>query len=130
MTRFSGGIEAAVPVFRAASVARSMEWYEDVLGFSSDAVGPPHDPVFAILRRDGVELMLQKVIAGVGEPRSAGAAGGGWDLYLRVDDVQAVHDAVREKVPEIGPIVARVYGCREFELADPDGHVVVLGQCG
>jgi hypothetical protein len=50
----------AVPVFRAASVARCARWYADVLGFSVDAVGPPDDPVFAILRRDGVELMLQK----------------------------------------------------------------------
>ena len=47
-----GTIDATVPVFRVASVARSMAWYADVLGFEADAVGPPGDPVFAILRRD------------------------------------------------------------------------------
>ena len=54
---------AAVPVLRVASVAQAMTWYRDVLGFQSDPVGPAADPVFAILRRDGVELMLQKVVS-------------------------------------------------------------------
>jgi catechol 2,3-dioxygenase-like lactoylglutathione lyase family enzyme len=130
MTRHDGRIGAAVPVFRVASVARSMVWYEDVLGFSPDPVGPPDDPSFAILRRDGVELMLQRVRAGVGGPRSATIAGGGWDVYIRVDDLQRLYDAIRTKVPGVGPIAVRVYGCKEFELADPDGHMVVFGQCG
>jgi catechol 2,3-dioxygenase-like lactoylglutathione lyase family enzyme len=123
-------IDATVPVFRVASVARSMKWYADVLGFEADAVGPPGDPVFAILRRDRVEIMIQKVQRGVGEPRGAAKAGGGWDLYLRVDDVRLLHEAVRSKIPAVGAIVPRPYGCHEFEVEDPDGHVLVLGQCG
>jgi catechol 2,3-dioxygenase-like lactoylglutathione lyase family enzyme len=123
-------IDATVPVFRVASVARSMEWYADVLGFEADAVGPPGDPVFAILRRDGVEIMIQKVQRGIGEPRGAAKAGGGWDLYLRVDDARVLRQAVRAKIPEVGAIVLRPYGCHEFEVTDPDGHVLVLGQCG
>jgi catechol 2,3-dioxygenase-like lactoylglutathione lyase family enzyme len=123
-------IAATVPVFRVASVARSMDWYAGVLGFEADAVGPPGDPVFAILRRDGVEIMIQKVQRGVGEPRGAAQAGGGWDLYLRVDDTRALREAVRAKIPGVGAIVLRPYGCHEFEVTDPDGHVLVLGQCG
>ena len=128
---YAGMLDSAVPVFRVASVGRSMKWYETVLGFSPDPVGPPDDPVFAILRRDGVELMLQRVNPrGVGEPRSATKAGGGWDVYLRIDDAQAVREAVQSKVSEVGPIEMRPYGCKEFVLADPDGHVIVLGECG
>jgi catechol 2,3-dioxygenase-like lactoylglutathione lyase family enzyme len=123
-------IDATVPVFRVASVTRSMKWYADVLGFEADAVGPPGDPVFAILRRDRVEIMIQKVQRGVGEPRGAAKAGGGWDLYLRVDDVRLLHEAVRSKIPAVGAIVPRPYGCHEFEVEDPDSHVLVLGQCG
>jgi len=119
----------AVPVFRAASVALSARWYADVLGFSVDAVGPPDDPVFAILRRDGVELMLQKVIPGVGEPRSATRAGGGWDVYVRVNDAEAARQAVLSWIPDVGRIETRVYGCREFVVTDPDGHVLVFGEC-
>src|SRR6185503_8819541 len=122
-------VGSAVPVLRVASVARSIGWYGDVLGFSGDAVGPPTDPVFAILHRDGVELMLQKVRHGVGSPRAA-TAEGGWDVYLRVDDAEAFRQAVRSRVPDVGPIQEREYGCREFVLRDPDGHAIVLGECG
>jgi uncharacterized glyoxalase superfamily protein PhnB len=120
----------AAPVFRAGSVARSARWYAEVLGFSVDAVGPPADPVFAILRRDGMELMLQKVVPGVGEPRSATRAGGGWDVYIRVSDAEAARETVAARAPEVGPIEAQVYGCREFAVTDPDGHVLVFGECG
>src|SRR4051812_25292458 len=33
---------------------------------------------------DGADLMLQKIRADVGEPRSAAKSGGGWDAYIRV----------------------------------------------
>ena len=58
------GMESAVPAFRVANVARSMAWYRDVLGLVADPFGPPADPSFAILRRDGAELMLQKIRRG------------------------------------------------------------------
>jgi catechol 2,3-dioxygenase-like lactoylglutathione lyase family enzyme len=121
-------IAAAVPVFRVASVAVSAKWYGDVLGFSADEVGPPDDPVFAILRRGGVELMLQKLLHGLSAPRGAGA-GKGWDVYVRVADARGLRERVAAKTPA-GPLVSQPYGCLEFEVADPDGHVVVLGECG
>jgi catechol 2,3-dioxygenase-like lactoylglutathione lyase family enzyme len=130
MGRSEGSVGSAVPVFRVASVARSAAWYADVLGFVADSVGSPDDPVFSILRRDGAELMLQKVREGVGSARSARVAGGGWDAYLRIDDADAFRSAIQGKVLELGPIVLRDYGCRELELTDPDGHVIVLGECG
>ena len=130
-TRMSTGyIDAAVPVLRVASVARSLTWYEECLGFSGDAVGPSHDPLFAILRRDGVELMLQKLRGGAAPSRAAGRSGG-WDVYLRIDDVQSFRDALETKIPDLGPIEDREYGCRGGSVvADPDGHVIVLGECG
>src|SRR5262245_61754000 len=127
---YTGSVDGAVPVLRVVSVARSLGWYAQVLGFAPDAVGPSDDPVFAILRRDGVELMLQKIQRGGGQPRSATLAGGGWDVYVRVDDVEAMREAVRRNIADVGPIETRPYGCREFVVSDPDGHVLVLGECG
>jgi hypothetical protein len=121
MSEYEGTIDSAVPVLRVARVARSMAWYADVLGFSPDPV--------AILRRGDVELMLQRVRSGVGEPLSA-TAGGGWDVYLRIDDAHGFREAIRAKVADLGPIETREYGCDEFVLADPNGHIVVLGECG
>ena len=130
MKEDSALLYAAVPLLRVESVARSMEWYERVLGFQGGAVGPPADPVFAILRRDDVELMLQKVRAQVAAPRASGNPEGGWDVYLRIDDVEAIRDRVKPHVPDLGAILDREYGCRELTVRDPDGHVIVLGECG
>jgi catechol 2,3-dioxygenase-like lactoylglutathione lyase family enzyme len=121
-------IEAAVPVFRVANIARSITWYADVLGFAADPFGPPSDPSFAILRRDGVELMLQKASGGVGRPPATAEAGGGWDAYIRVSDAHTFRDGVRMKAPGTSPVERRVYGCLEFVVTDPDGHVLVFGQ--
>src|SRR5512143_834393 len=107
METMKGKIIAAVPVFRVASVARSATWYTEILGFVADSVGPKDDPVFSILRRDGVELMVQKVIPGVGAARSATTAGGGWDAYLRIDDAEAFRVVIQAKVPTGGSIVLR-----------------------
>jgi uncharacterized protein (TIGR02246 family) len=119
-------VHAAVPVFQVSSVARSAAWYRDVLGFTADPFGPPDDPVFAILRRDGVELMLQKQ-CGDARPRHSGL---GISAYIRVRDVRQVREAVSARVPDVKPVVTREYGAQEFDLTDPDGHVLVLGQCG
>jgi len=123
-------IYSAIPVLRVANVARSAAWYAAVLGFTGDSVGPPADPVFAILHREDVELMLQKVRPGIAAPRGAASLEGGWDLYLRIDDAEAFRARVQALVPNVGAIEDREYGCRELALLDPDGHVVVLGECG
>ena len=101
-----------------------------MLGFTGDSVGPPADPVFAILHREDVELMLQKVRPGIAAPRGAASLEGGWDLYLRIDDAEAFRVRVQALVPDVGAIEDREYGCRELAILDPDGHVVVLGECG
>jgi hypothetical protein len=51
--------ERAVPVLQVAGVEISVRWYADVLSFTPNTfpANPPFS--FAILRRDGAELMLQ-----------------------------------------------------------------------
>jgi hypothetical protein len=100
-----------------------------VLGFSGNTFGPPGEPVFAILRRDGVELMLQKA-HGDAPPARPALSELGMNAYIRVLDVRALRETVLATVPDALPIVAREYGCQEFSLTDPDGHVLVIGECG
>ena len=47
METMTGKISAAVPVFRVASVAPSVSWYSEILGFAADSVGPEDDPAHA-----------------------------------------------------------------------------------
>ena len=48
---------------------------------------------------------------------------------IRVTDVCSLREVVRTHVPHVGPVLAKEYGCREFAVTDPDGHLLVLGQC-
>jgi hypothetical protein len=44
-----------------------------------------------------------------------------------LDQVLVSALAHRDDIP---PIVAREYGCHEFAMTAPDGHVLVFGECG
>ena len=107
-----------------ADLPRSLAFY-DKLGFGQPSVhGEP--PCFAMLSRDGFELMLS-----TGEnqtPRPNGASGV-WDMYVRVDDVAremwalAAAGVAIDKEP-----TDTFYQMREIEVVDPDGHRVCFGQ--
>lgn len=114
---------AAVPCLSVRDVAASADWYREVLGFTGGFWGPPDAPVFAILARNGVEIMLSR-----GQPGGP-APGAGMSAYVRVEDVDALHRRVVAHLPGVGPPESREYGCREIEVRDPDGHVLVCGEC-
>ncbi len=119
-------IKLAVPLLRVADVARSIKWYRETLGYIGDPFPetPPHE--FAILRHGQTELMLRRGTPPVRPaPRQYD-----WDLYLRVEN-----NRFREVYAQFnarGIITRRLermpYGVAEFELTDPDGHVLCLSQ--
>ena len=52
-----------------------------------------------------------------------------WNLYIRVDDVEAIYAELRERG---APIDHTIYnapsGFREFGVQDPDGYDIGIGQ--
>ena len=103
---------------------RSLAFY-DKLGFGKPSLhGEP--PCFAMLCRDGFELMLS---AGEGQTPRPNGASGVWDMYVRVDDVArelwalAAAGVAVDKEP-----TDTFYQMREIEVVDPDGHRVCFGQ--
>lgn len=119
-------IQRAVPVLRVADVGRSVAWYRDVLGFAADPfpAAPPYQ--FAILRHGPVELMLrcdEGALRRSPKPYD-------WDVYLRLEETP--FREVHAKLHAAGLVTRRLermfYGLAEFELTDPDGHVICLSQ--
>jgi hypothetical protein len=51
------------------------------------------------------------------------------NAHLRVADVHKARESALARVPDAPPIETREYGCQEFSLTDPDGNVLVIGQC-
>jgi catechol 2,3-dioxygenase-like lactoylglutathione lyase family enzyme len=113
-------LRGLVPMARVADVQRSIEFYEQ-LGFEvQNTVEDDGVLNWAYLARNGAHLM---VTLGHGLPAS-----GPIQLYLYVDDVRAYHDELAAKGIDVGPVEERFYMPNgEFELADPDGHCLLVG---
>lgn len=119
-------ITLAVPLLRVTDVARSMAWYHDTLGFTGDPfpAKPPFE--FTILRKGAAEIMLRR-----GVPRvSSKPQRYDWDVYLRIEGSRfrevCAHLQIRGIVNR--PVEQMPYGLAEFEIVDPDGHVLCLSQ--
>jgi len=116
----------AVPVLEVVDVASSVAWYRDTLGFSASPFpeSPPY--AFAILERGGAEIMLRHGERPSGrEPRPYR-----WDVYLRLSGgrLREIHARLSERGAVTRRLERMFYGLAEFEVADPDGHVVCLSE--
>lgn len=123
--------QLAVPVLKVANVETSLRWYVDILGFMPDTFpkSPPYS--FAILRRDGAEIMLQGAHESsvVSPSKRAADPEFCWSVYLRISGtaVLDVAAAVEKKAELLRGPERMFYGLVEFEVCDPDGYRVCIG---
>jgi len=123
-------LNSIAPCFAVADVGATIRWYANNLEFKSDPFPQSEPYVFAILRRDGVELMLQRLV-GYEKPDLYARRGGGvWDAYVRVDGVREYYEAVQEKVEIVKPLRLQPYGAWEFEVRDLNGYILVFSEIG
>ena len=121
-------IHSINPVFAVADVGATIRWYEQELGFRGDPF-PAHEPyVFGILRRDGVEIMLQRVPDYRKPDLYELRNGGVWDAYLRIDGLEELYARVRDRLKLHQPLRLQPYGLSEFEVEDPNGYILVFSE--
>jgi len=121
-------LRSAAPTFAVADVGATLRWYEERLGFEPHPF-PDREPYFfAVLARDGVEIMLMRVEGFVRPETEKRRPAGFWDAYLRVRAVGDLFEALREKVPIRSPLKQRPYGDTEFEVTDPNGYILVFSE--
>ena len=108
-----------------ADLARSIAFYCDRLGFAEPVVwGEP--PCFAVVNRDGFDLMLN--LAPAPDRIRPSGPDGFWDVYLRVEDARGEADVLRAAgVPLEVDIADTEYQMTEFEVIDPDGYRICFG---
>ncbi|AHF90452.1 glyoxalase [Opitutaceae bacterium TAV5] len=126
-----------------SDVGRSVVFYRDTLGFSlvmavdaaraTDSALREHAQyLFAIVSRDGVDLMLQRAeslredLPFLGK-RPAGFSG---NLYFEVEGLAAFYEQVKTRAATALRTEPETswYGMREFCAEDPDGHVIAFGE--
>ena len=114
--------------FLVSDVSETADWYRDVLGFR--VVTFPDRPPFewASLARDNVEIMLQRSEGYQKPDLDPLRAGGAWNAYFYVTDAHALFDAISDEVTVRRAPCQQPYQMIEFEIADPNGYVLVFGQ--
>lgn len=116
------------PTFAVADVDATIRWYETKLGFTSYPFPETPPFVFAIICRDQVEVMFQR-IEGYQKPDLYRLRSGGvWDAYLRIEGVKEFYEAVKDKVEIKMPLRKQPYGDWEFEVKDPNGYILVFSE--
>jgi uncharacterized glyoxalase superfamily protein PhnB len=114
--------------FPVADISATIQWYEEQLGFIGDPF-PDHEPhVFAILRRDDIEIFLQRVEGYQKPDLYSTRPGGVWDAYIRIEGVQDLYESVREEANIVQPLRRQPYGHWEFEVQDPNGYTLVFSE--
>jgi hypothetical protein len=115
------------PVLIVGSIEKSLAFWIDRMGFQKTVEVPADDGLaFAILVREGAELMLQS-IASVqrDEPKFVPRPGSSAALFIEVEDF----DDVRKRLdgyPVVMPERVTFYQMREIGVFEPGGHTVVF----
>ena len=127
----SGSVQWSIaPYFLVHDVVSSASYYRDILGFRFDRFwGDP--PSFCMVKRAGIVIMLAQVEPAIPlRPNNlASREGGAWDAYMWVDDVDALHSGLVSRGASVArELCDQPYGCRGFDVLDPNGYRLCFGQ--
>ena len=118
---------AIAPTFVVHDVAKTAEFYRDVLGFTNVSYFAD-PPVYAMVRRDIAEIHFGKpdgveVSQSVTDIRRVGC-----DVYIWVSDINALFEELTASGADIveGP-VKRIYESTEVVIRDCNGLQIVFG---
>ena len=112
----------AMPVLQVRDVSLSADFYCDKLGFRSQGTWGA-GPEFCIVSRGAVTIALDCSRDGSPPPVNQN-----WAAYVYVDDADALAAEFESReVPILRGPEDTDYGSRDFDVRDPDGHIVAFG---
>jgi catechol 2,3-dioxygenase-like lactoylglutathione lyase family enzyme len=122
-------IRGMAPLLQVFDMPRSVSFYRDVLGFRVVQTSPPRGPDdhdWALLRRDGIEIMLNTAYEADGRPpapdEARSAAHADAALFFGCPDVESAYRYLRSKGVAAQPPSVAPYGMNQLHLRDPDGY--------
>lgn len=119
---------SAAPTFAVDDVGETIRWYQEELGFTAYPFPERPPYVFAIVSRDTIEIMFQRLPDYEKPDLYSLRPGGVWDAYLRMKDVKEFYASIKDKVEIVLPLRQQPYGDWEFEVKDPNGYILVFSE--
>jgi len=118
----------AATAFLVSDVGETARWYRDVLGFRFNTFPDAEPFEWASVHRDSVEIMLQRSEGYRKPDLDPLRPGGVWNAYFYVTDLDDLFEAIKDQATVRRAPCDQTYQMREFEIADPNGYVLVFGQ--
>ncbi|HEX5435695.1 MAG TPA: VOC family protein [Gemmatimonadaceae bacterium] len=118
------------PFFIVRDIMSSLAFYTERLGFEVMFLGPDNDPYWAMVKRDGVCLMLKAITPEVQPtPNPSRHPWARWDAYIYTSDPDALAEEFTSRgVSFREPLGINSDNLRGFEVMDADGYVLYFGQ--
>jgi len=120
MTTPNTSYSHAATVFPVSDMEKSIVFYRDQLQF--EVLFTWMEPIdYAVLKKDGIGIHLTLQDTRV-------VTSGRTALHVFVHDVDAVYANVKQHGTIIHTTIGdREYGMRDFDVKDPDGHIISFG---
>lgn len=131
------------PNIMVADVAKTIDFYEQILGFGMVMAVPADSQdilfqrpegrslVYALIKRGDVEMMFQeRVSLAETVPCFDGVMPGTAALtfYFSVEDIEALRQRIEGKAEVVKDLHDTFYGMREFYIRDCNGYVLGFSQ--
>lgn len=121
-------ITASAPVLLVKDVIKSAAYFRDKVGFTDQRLYG-HPVNFAIIRRDGIALMLAQLPPDKTDVPHWQVVEKLWNVYFWVDDADAIYAEMQASGAIIDyTLYDTPWGVREFGIQDLDDHDIAFGQ--
>ena len=121
-------VQSHATVLLVDDVAQAFDYYTGKLGFEGHKWerNPEH---YAYVERGGCYVHLACFHGVAPRPNSEVVPPDMFDLYIYVDDVEALHEELAERGADIlfAPLDTE-YGLREIRVRDPFGYILAFGK--
>jgi lactoylglutathione lyase len=124
-------LKKLTPNLMVEDVRHTLTFYQDILGFNVVMTLPETAPFdFAIVQRDGVELMFQsRQSLSENVPALAGSAiGASQTFYIEVAGISQLYQQLRDKVEIVVDLHTTFYGTQEVYFRDINGYILSFSE--
>jgi catechol 2,3-dioxygenase-like lactoylglutathione lyase family enzyme len=121
--------EAISPFFIVSNVDQTIGFYHDKLGFDTRFQQPDRNPFFAIIGRDGAQILVKSDKGTAPLPNPKRNPSMRWDAFVYAPEPDALATEFADHGVEFSlPLKDTHDGLRGFEICDPDGYVLFFGR--